>query len=702
MSDRISELDGRTVERIAAGEVVERPASVVKELVENSLDAQATRIDVSVTGDGTAAVEVADDGVGMSEPDLRAAVRQHTTSKIGDIDDLESGVGTLGFRGEALHTIGAVSRTTITSRRENADVGTKLEVTGGTIESVSPAGRPPGTTVRVEDLFFNTPARRKYLKTESTEFGHVNRVVTRYALANPDVAISLVHDDTEVFSTSGRDDLLETTMSVYGRPVAESMIQVEHEEGDVAVHGYVSDPETTRSAREYVSTFVNGRYVRDGELRGAIVDAYGNQLAADRYPFAVVFLEVPPESVDVNVHPRKMEVRFDDTGTVRETIESAIEAALLEAGLIRTGAPRGRSAPEDTPVEPGAAGAPDGSSTPDDPESAVVSGDSLDGYRNDEDHAVDRKTWDPPQSDIGDGGPSTDDRSVPSAGDAFPDEDGTSRAAPNDEAPGDDASNTAPDLAADTPPASGGSQSSDSEVTERDSPASRISSDPHQTVSGPHEHAELTNVAVEDDFDTLPPLRVLGQVQETYVVAESPSGLVLVDQHAADERINYERLASELSARRDSQQLVSPVTVDLTAQERSVFEGAVPALREAGFEARIEGDEAVVEAVPTVFSDTLDPEVLQDVLASFLEDDGESVVDAAVDSFLSDLACYPSITGNTSLREGDVADLLGRLDECENPYACPHGRPVIVEISTEELAERFERDYPGHQTRSPE
>ncbi|MFB6172085.1 MAG: DNA mismatch repair endonuclease MutL, partial [Haloarculaceae archaeon] len=283
-SDRITELDATTVERIAAGEVVERPASVVKELVENSLDAGASRVDVTVEAGGTERIVVSDDGHGMTAADVRAAVRQHTTSKISDIEDLEAGVGTLGFRGEALHTIGAVSRTTITTRPADGDEeATELRLEGGEVTHVGPAGRPPGTTVEVEDLFYNTPARRKYLKTESTEFGHVNRVVTRYALANPDVAVSLTHDDREVFATTGRGDVRETLLSVYGREVAEAMIPVDSDDvetddesrGEDAVvnrvHGYVSDPETTRASREYVSTFVNGRYVSDALLREAVV-----------------------------------------------------------------------------------------------------------------------------------------------------------------------------------------------------------------------------------------------------------------------------------------------------------------------------------------------------------------------------------------------------------------------------------------------
>ncbi|AKH96956.1 DNA mismatch repair endonuclease MutL [Halanaeroarchaeum sulfurireducens] len=755
MSEYITRLDERTVERIAAGEVVERPASVVKELVENSLDADASRIDVAVTGNGTDHIEVADDGRGMSAADVRAAVQQHTTSKIGDIDDLTDGVGTLGFRGEALYTIGAVARMTVASRPRSGDgAGTELRMVGGEIESVEPTGRPPGTTVTVEDLFFNTPARRKYLKTDATEFGHVNRVVTRYALANPSVAVSLSHDGNRVFATTGQGDLREAMLAVYGRDVAESMISVEYEGAAAAVEGYVSDPETTRSAREYVSTYVNDRYVRDGDLRGAIVSAYGTQLAADRYPFAALFVEVPPERVDVNVHPRKMEVRFDEEDAVYDAVESAVEDALLDHGLVRTRAPRGRSAPEETPVEPATEDA-----HPSDPAESGTEGDGS------------TTATGPSESDRQSAGGADADEQEPTPDASDDTSDSVQEASDSaQEAPDSVQDSSAAGIAAESSRNSTADEPSHASTADEPSHASTADEPSHASTADEPSHASTadepshastadepshastadeshrestavdpdrkfdgaldqpsltdveattgtdagtspetdvgpatdTDVEATTDFETLPPLRVLGQLQDTYVVAESPAGLVLVDQHAADERINYERLASRLATRRDSQTLVSPVEIELTAHEASVFEAALDEVRDLGFEARLDGRTALVEAVPAVLSDELDPSLLRDVLAGFLEQDGQDVVDSAADAIISDLACYPSITGNTSLSDGDVVSLLQRLDACENPFACPHGRPTLIEFSEEELEDRFERDYPGHQVRRPE
>ncbi|WP_435180942.1 DNA mismatch repair endonuclease MutL [Halorussus sp. AFM4] len=747
MSDRITRLDDATVRQIAAGEVVERPASVVKELVENSLDADADRIDVTVEDGGTERIVVSDDGVGMTEDDVRAAVREHTTSKIDDIDDLEAGVTTLGFRGEALHTIGAVSRTTITTKPRGdggaeSRRGTELRLEGGEVESVGPAGRPAGTTVEVADLFYNTPARRKYLKTTTTEFSHVNTVVTRYALANPDVAVSLTHDDREVFATSGRGDLQSALLSVYGREVATSMIEVGREakaqDGGVSVSGYVSDPETTRSTREYVSTYVNGRYVRSPVVREALLDAYGGQLSAERYPFAVLFLEVTPDAVDVNVHPRKMEVRWGDEQAVGEVVETAVEDALLDHGLVRSSAPRGRSAPEEAPVEPerdgdgAGAGSEQAELTPDTDEDAVSEQSTLDASGSsgaEPTPSTSRGVDAASASDAAAASGASADGQGPEASATVDSSPASATTASDASAAGESPATRDADAGAsaaagprsdvDTPepePTTGtdsaaaeseaDSRSPDAATDDRGAP----SADADRKFAAPTESGTLDGGTTDDpEFDSLPRMRILGQLHDTYVAAETPEGLVLVDQHAADERVNYERLQAEFDDDATTQMLAQPVELELTAGEAAVFEEYREALERLGFRAeRVEEDgeggdgnrrTVVVRTAPTVLDETLDPSLLRDALGEFVStdpDDRGDTVEAVADDLLADLACYPSITGNTSLREGSVVELLRALDDCENPYACPHGRPVIIELSSEEIEDRFERDYPGH------
>ncbi|GAB3676124.1 DNA mismatch repair endonuclease MutL [Halopiger thermotolerans] len=742
----IRRLDEDTVARIAAGEVVERPASAVKELVENSLDADADRVDVTVEEGGTELIRVADDGRGMSEADLRAAVREHTTSKIDGLEDLESGVRTLGFRGEALHTIGSVSRMTICSRPRGADgAGTELVYEGGEVTSVEPVGCPEGTTVEVEDLFYNTPARRKFLKTTATEFAHVNRVVTRYALANPDVAVSLTHDDREVFATTGQGDLQAAVLSVYGREVASSMIRVEADEDELppgpvdAVSGLVSHPETNRSSREYLATYVNGRAVTADAIREGIMGAYGTQLGGDRYPFVVLFLEVPGDAVDVNVHPRKREVRFDDDDAVRRQIDAAVESALLEHGLLRSRAPRGRSAPGEARIKPSGGG--DGRS----PTSSSGTQRSLEGGSS---AATDTGSDGAASSDstgtaesgaerssvsesAGDATTVSDSLSAPDSG-AEPASEEASLAARSDGSSPSERSNrpertgieagaasTPTSDSADESPSTESASSSRSSSPESDrktgsgdgAAATVDRTDPDRSdrnsgrkFDGPTEQQTLTGEAATGDgtdFDSLPPLRVLGQFDDTYLVCETPDGLALVDQHAADERVNYEHLRDAFADDPAAQALASPVELELTAAEAEAFEGYEDALERLGFYAdRVDDRTIAVTTVPAVLEETLEPENLRDVLTSFIEGDreaGAETVDALADEFLGDLACYPSLTGNTSLTEGSVVDLLSKLDDCENPYACPHGRPVIVRIDEDEIEERFERDYPGHQ-----
>ena len=672
----IEQLDSRTVERIAAGEVVERPASVVKELVENSLDADAGRVAVAVEAGGTGGVRVTDDGVGMSEDALRRAVEKHTTSKIGDIEDLESGVHTLGFRGEALHAVGAVSRLTITSRPRGGDRGTELTVEGGEIADVSPAGAPEGTSVEVRDLFYNVPARRKYLKQESTEFAHINRVVTNYALANSDAAVTLEHDGRETFSTTGSGDLRETVLSVYGRDVAENMVDLR--EADLpdgpldGVGGLVSDPETTRATRDYLSTFVNGRYVTSGAVREAVVDAYGKQLAADRYPFAVIFLDVDPGTVDVNVHPRKMRVRYSNPEEVKRQVHTAIEDALREGAVLRSSAPRGRSAPDQAKIEPSSAS------------------DDTDG------------TDDPATDSTADAG--TDDVDTDDAPDPTTDA-GTSRPSPDTESTRSSSSSSpVGSTAEDTPPRSTPSGSTARSSSGSDSPSSPS---PHQRPSrSPGTNDADTQTTLSGDtahptteYDNFPDLRVLGQLHNTYIVAEADDGLILIDQHAADERINYERLTERFDSDTTTQALADPVELELTAGEAALFDGYQDALARLGFHANRVDDRTVkITTVPALVADSAGPSVIRDVLADLVTGDeaAEQTVEAVADELLSDMACYPSITGNTSLTDGSVVDLLSTLDNCENPWACPHGRPVLIHIDSGEIDDRFERDYPGH------
>jgi DNA mismatch repair protein MutL len=655
----IRRLDDATVRQIAAGEVVERPASAVKELVENSVDAGASRVTVAVENGVKDRIVVRDDGRGMTEPEVHEAVKKHTTSKLRDIDDLESGIGTLGFRGEALYAIGGVSRLAVRTRKQGTVKGTELTVEGGEVTDVSTVGCPEGTTVEVRDLFYNVPARRKYLKQDSTEFAHVNRVVTGYALANPDVAVTLEHDGRETFATPGQGDLQEAVLSVYGREVAASMVPVDGgEEGPLeGVSGLVSHPETTRASRDYLTVLVNGRYVTAGAVREAVVAAYDTQLAPDRYPFAVLSLSLDPAEVDVNVHPRKLEVRFSDEDQVRKQVRAAVREALLDAGLVRSSAPRGRSQAEQTEISP---------------ERAVKESDSLAGTGEEPRRAAGAERWQDESRE--------DEVEL-------------------DPAPGDDIDRPAPPAERERSVEfeevrwqAGGASEADSGTTTTDhDPHRRFAERPAQATLGAEETVETP------EFDRLPAMRVLGQYDDTYLVAESEDGLLLVDQHAADERVNYETLRERFSGNVATQTLVSPVEVELTAREADLFRDGAEALSRLGFRAELVDDRTVaVRTVPAMLAEAEAPKLVRDLLSDLVNGDPAETVSEAVDHLLGDMACYPAIKGNESLTEGSVVSLLEALDACENPYACPHGRPVLLEFSREEIEDRFERDYPGH------
>ena len=685
MSPEIRELDAETRDRIAAGEVVERPASVVKELVENALDADASRIEVAVKAGGTDRIVVSDDGVGMTESDARLAIEEHTTSKLRDVGDLDS-IGTLGFRGEALHAVGSVARLRLETKPRGGSRGTEVIVEGGDLVSCGPTGCPEGTTVTVAKLFGNVPARRKYLKTEATEFDHVARIVTGYALARPDVAVSLSRDGRETFATTGDGDRKSAVMAVYGRDVAASMVPVEYEGetgGPVAgVAGLVSHPETNRAGSEYVTTLVDGRYVTASAVREAVVDAYGDGLAPDRYPFAVVDLRLPPGGVDVNVHPRKLEVLFAEEAAIKGAVTEAVEASLSEAGMLRSRAPRGRSAPEQTEVSPEETGSDAG----DDPDESEEQGEqrSPEG-RTSRDKHEDR-------SDSHGGDAEARDRSAET-------EPGKASTPGTDRR---DARTRNREKSGSRTPDSGGAgdpgTSADAEGT-TDAPSDPATPD---SSSGPTTQRTLDGgetTGTPGEFDRLPDLRVLGQFDDTYLVAESADGLLLIDQHAADERVNYERLQERFAGTVTTQTLADPVAVSVTAREAALADEYGGALSRLGFRTRVDDGTLSVTTVPAFLADHVGeatPELVRDLLGEFVGGDPEGTVESVVDDVLGDLACHPSITGNTSLREGTVEALLEALDGCENPYACPHGRPTVIEVPTEEIETRFERDYPGH------
>ncbi len=535
----IRKLDDETVELIAAGEVVENPASVVKELIENSLDAGASSVGIEVENGGIDRVTVSDDGEGMDAEDAKRAFERHATSKITDPDDVGA-VDTLGFRGEALPSIARVARVEMVTKDEG--VGATRVVTGAGVDGTrtGETGRGQGTTVEVTRLFETTPARREALSSPKREFRRVSRLVTRYALARPGVAFTLEHEGNEVLSTSGSGDPIDALYAVYGRDVASRATRFSHEDGRIGVEGALVRPSVTRSATHHVYTSVNGRAVDDETVRDGAVDGYGTLLPKDSYPIAVVSVEVPPGRVDVNVHPAKKKVRFVDEDTVSRVVSAAVRDALTNEDLTR------RAEMElDAPVD------------------------------------------------------------VETTGDS----------------------------------------------------------------------------AFED-------AEVIGQFRDLYLLCESDDDLLVVDQHAAHERVNYEELRGEFNGTVPSAELDEAVTVDLSPDESAVIEERRDALRANGF--RVEefgGGLYRVRGVPAPMGRVGDTELVHEVLDRFVS--GEEV--DLRDEVLKDVACHPSLKAGDEVTREEATELVRALGECEQPFACPHGRPTVLSVNERRIAEGFER-----------
>lgn len=580
--------------RIAAGEVVERPASVVKELMENSLDAQSTRIEIETRNGGTTLITVRDDGVGIPSEEVALAFRRHATSKLETAEDLEA-IATLGFRGEALSSIAAVSRTTCLTRHISEPTGTRIRIEGGEIASTGPIGRPPGTELVIEDLFYNVPARRKFLRSEQTERRHIDSFVTRYAIAYPDVAFGIVHDGREALRTFGTGDPHEALASVYGTDLGASLLAVDegwNADQAIRVGGFVGPTTVHRANRGYITLFVNGRWVEDLRLTYAIIQAYHTLLPTNRYPVAFVLVTMPPDDVDVNVHPAKSEVRFRDADTVFRAVQRTVRATVInEAPVTSSWAPSASASPDDGMTRARLA------------------------------------ALQPAQPHL----------HLP---------DGT-------EAQG--------------------------QGTLRQPVPSRPGSD--QTARQP----------VAARADGLPPLRVVGQIATMFIATEGPDGLYLIDQHAAHERVLYERMIAGLtSGTVPRQPLLEPQIVTLPADEAAYLEEILPTLAALGIEAEIFGPNAfLVRALPAELGLLSAADLLADVA---VVREGPSPIERHLEESLIRQICKRgAVKAGQVLSLQEMERLVRDLEHTGNPRTCPHGRPTVVHLATEQLARQFGR-----------
>jgi DNA mismatch repair protein MutL len=586
-ASRIRLLDSHTVNQIAAGEVVERPASVVKELIENALDAGATRIEVELSESGRERIRVADDGCGMELEDLRAALQRHATSKIASAEDLEK-VRTLGFRGEALPSIASVSRMTLSTGTRDG-LRHMARVVGGTLEEPAASAGPPGTEALVEDLFFNTPARLKFLKSDATELGQCLDVVSRFAIGYPQVAFLLTHDGSEMLRTDGTGDRLAAIAGVWGRETARGLAEVEAEIGGLSVAGFVSPPHLTRPTRAQQFVFVNGRPVRSRTLTAAVDQAYRSLTPERRFPILALALEIAPDRVDVNVSPTKSEVKFQSEGLAFEAIRCAVRDGLMRHGMM----------------------------------------------------------------------PSAD------------------RVAQANEA-----------LAAASAEARGGAAWV--------FPAAIAAQAPLMPNSAEMALGRMAGEAPSRErfpfAELLDGLKIVGQAMDTFIVAETRRGIVIVDQHVAHERILYEYLCGLRGASAiEVQRLLAPETVHLDRRLHLALSEQLDELARVGFQLEpFGGDSFVLRAAPAALRGKDPGRVLREIAEELAECPAQKLEPLREQIWIT-TACRMAVKAGDPLSRAEMERLIVDLASTENPYLCPHGRPITITLGTDELMRKFKR-----------
>jgi DNA mismatch repair protein MutL len=650
---------------IAAGEVVERPASVAKELVENAIDAGATRIVIDVEAGGRRLLKITDDGEGMTRDDAVLAFERHATSKISKAEDLNA-ISTLGFRGEALASIASVAKVELVSNTADASAGTRVVIEGGRMRDVKDAAHPRGTTIGVRDLFFNTPARRKFLRSEATESYHLTNLATHYALAHPEIAFTLTNNGRETLRVAPAQDLRERAYQVFGAQFLDGLLEVDNRGADSAkafpaqiarVQGFVSAPRERRTSRDAQFLFVNGRFVRDRLIGRALSEGYRSILPHGVYPAALLFIEVPLEEVDVNVHPAKTEVRFRRAAAVADAVREAVRAGLASAGFaptteIRDSAPAAIAEMGYDPVE-----ATD--------QSVVASGEA-------------------PKREAFPLRPRAEQERI---GFGF-------ATAPQRESPRDDGPQLEvplPSLPADTIALRAAAQlNTEANAVVESFPDTIAAS----TLSGLPPLDSALKFVREVPVESLSAnIRPLGQLDESFIIATDNEGLLLIDQHVAHERVLFDKYrASETARRPESQQILIPETFDLTPAQAGAFDTVVDELEAYGFELmRLSGRTVAIKATPADLPASEARNVLAEVLDTVDSEKRGAARATLRDEIAASLACHAAIKVNMPLAPEKMRWLIDRLLLTSSPTTCPHGRPVILRLATQDILKGFHR-----------
>jgi DNA mismatch repair protein MutL len=692
---RIHVLSENVANKIAAGEVVERPASVVKELLENSLDAGATRIKITVEAGGKKLIQITDNGCGMVRDDAMLAFERHATSKIKDAEDLLT-IATLGFRGEALPSIASVSRLRLETRAAEDEAGTVLEINGGKIARIEEAGLPAGTSITVRDLFFNTPARKKFLKAESTELSHIASLVTHYALAHPDKHFELHSATNAMLVAPPVAGSSERVYQVFGKETLDQLIPVaalqplEHvglpqpppwrrkeidEDGETVVpkspgamrlHGFVSKPEIQKLNRNSIFVFVNGRLIRDRLVQHALTEAYRNIIPPTVYPVVLLFLEMPSEEVDVNVHPSKTEVRFRQQSVMHDFVRDSVRAALMKA----------RPVPQFVTEIRAHATAGPGLTSP-----SLAPGTQLEWEQSSERLS---------ESQSGQSSEHALDPVLVSGTSAVPQ-------TAYDPATGRGFALHAPAV----PPTAGRLQFEGGIAVEANAaiPVARALESktwgpiPDNGCAPEPDAGQNAREEEESTLASLATLKPLGQIRNSFILAVNESGLWIVDQHVAHERVLFERILKQRTAQKvESQRLLMPIVLELSPAQQAVFSEISDELERNGFEAEPFGARSLaVKVAPAGVEASAVEHLLHELLEQFSREEQSLNLEKIRARIAASIACHAAIKVNMPLEPNKMEWLLTELAKTDHPYSCPHGRPVVLRYSVKDIQKAFKR-----------
>lgn len=675
----IKVLDQITIDKIAAGEVIERPASIVKELVENAIDAGASSVVVEIEDGGISQIRITDNGSGIQKEDVRNAFLRHSTSKIESVEDLMH-ISSLGFRGEALSSIAAVTKVELITKPKEDTFGTRYVIEGGKELAFEDTGAPDGTTFQVRQLFYNVPARRKFLKTAMTEAGHVQDLLIRLALSHPEVAFRFLNNGQEKLRTSGSGKLKEAIYHIYGREVAGNILELDFEKNGIRISGYLGKPVITRGNRNFETFFVNGRYVKSAMISKSVEDAYKDFMMQHKFPFVVLHFRVDGETVDVNVHPTKMELRFQKQQDVYNAVFEGVHRRLLEPELIpQVEAPEPKTIPQER-TSGRNSGPQEEISEPMPKEEGAspfllkpkISGNSgADGKQtepevHDEEYFI-RKMRERVLSYHN----RSSSAEVSGIDQIFRPERQKERIRQAVREAG--AYSVTPEISAaepDVPLAA-------PERKEEEFRAEQLNLF----------EEKLLKREVKADY------KLIGQVFDTYWLVQFQENLYIIDQHAAHERVLYERTLKEMKTREfTSQYLSPPIILTLSMQEEELLKEHMDRFERIGFEIEpFGGEEYAVRAVPDNLFGIAKKELLLEMLDSLADGLTTSMTPELIDEKVASMSCKAAVKGNNRLSAQEVDTLIGELLTLENPYHCPHGRPTIIAMSKRELEKKFKR-----------